>query len=308
MKENWPSLSWPAWKDSCTTLHLWLQIIGKIKTGLSPFVNHWWNVALYVTSRGLTTSPIPFRDLNFQMDLDFINHALVITTTRGDTRTIELKPRSVADFYNTLMSTLRSLGIEVSFWTTPVEISERIPFETDNQHSAYDPEYVNRHWRVLVQADRIMKLFRSRFIGKASPVHFFWGSFDMAASRFSGRTAPPHPGSPNVSRSVMLEAYSHEVYSCGFWAGAGLGEPAFYAYAYPVPQGYKTSRVQPEEAYYNNDFGEFILPYEAARSAPSPDDKILSFFQSTYEAAANLARWDRAALERHQEYSRSASG
>ncbi len=298
-KDYWPSLPLQAWQDTYTTLHMWLQIIGKIKVKQSPLINHWWNSTLYITSRGLTTLPIPYGEQTFQIDLDFINHAMYISTYTGNIRSIELKPRSVADFYKTLTETLRSMGIEISIWTTPVEVAERIPFELDKKHSAYDPEYAQRHWKILAQVDRVMKEFRSRFIGKASPVHFFWGSFDLAASRFSGRIAPPHPGSPNVARSVMLEAYSHEVSSCGFWAGAGLGEPAFYAYAYPAPEGFNNYRVQPEEAYYNNNFGEFILPYEAVRSAASPDNKLLSFFQSTYEAAANLGDWDRKTLERH---------
>ncbi len=299
-EDIWPSLPLEAWQDTCVTLHMWSQIIGKIRTKLTPMMNHWWQVPLYVTSRGLTTSPIPNKDRILQFDFDFIDHEMHIVTDRGDTHSIELKPRSVADFYHATMVALRSLDIEVSIWTTPVEVPERIPFEQDVKHSAYDPEYAQRHWRVLLQVDRVLREFRSRFIGKSSPVHFFWGSFDLAVTRFSGRRAPDHPGVPNVARSVMLEAYSHEVSSCGFWPGIGLGEPAFSAYAYPEPEGFKEYPVQPEEAYYNTDWRVFILPYEAVRSAASPDDKLLIFLQSTYEAAANLGKWDRVLLERQQ--------
>jgi hypothetical protein len=277
---------------------MWSQIIGKIRLNLAPMVNHWWQVAFYITSRGLTTSPMPYHGQVFEIDFDFIAHTLSITTDRGDTRTIALKPCSVADFYHATMDALCSLDIEVTVWTTPVEVSERIPFEQDTTHAAYDPDYAQRHWRVLVQADRVLKEFRSRFLGKVSPVHFFWGAFDVAVTRFSGRRAPDHPGVPNVARFVMREAYSHEVSSCGFWPGAGLGEPAFYAYAYPEPEGFKDTVVQPDAAYYNTDWGEFVLPYEAVRMAESPDATLLSFLQSTYEAAADLATWDRASLER----------
>ena len=296
----WPSLPLEAWQETCVTLHMWSQIIGKIRLKLAPPVNHWWQVPLYVTSRGLTTSPIPYRERIFQIDFDFIDHKMMITSDSGDMESIELKPRTVADFYRTTMEALRSLGLKVSIWTTPVEVPERIPFEKDDKDAAYDPEYAARHWRILVQADRVLKEFRTRFIGKVSPVHFFWGAFDMAVTRFSGRRAPDHPGAPNVGRSVMLEAYSHEVSSCGFWPGAGLGKPAFYAYAYPEPEGFGKYPVKPAEAYFDMNFKEFILPYDAVRTADSPDDKLLAFCQSTYEAAANLGRWDRCALERQQ--------
>jgi hypothetical protein len=296
--DGWPGLPLQAWQDTYATLHMWSQIIGKIKLNLAPMTNHWWQVALSVTSRGLTTSPLSYRDKTFQIDFDFIDHKLRIAADNGETRSIELKPRSVASFYNDTMDALRSLGIVVSIWTKPVEVQERIPFELDNTHASYDPEYARRLWKILLHVDQVMNKFRSRFTGKASPVNFFWGSFDMATSRFSGRRAPPHPGSANVARFVMLEAYSHEVSSCGFWPGAGLGEPAFYAYAYPEPEGYKACPVQPEGAYYNAGFGEFLLPYESVRSTASPDDKLLSFFQTTYEAAANSGKWDRTSLER----------
>ncbi len=294
----WPDLPLEAWKETCETLHRWTQIVGKIRLGLAPMTNHWWQVSLSVTARGLTTSPIPYGPRVFQMDFDFISHEMLITTDSGDRRAIALKPRSVADFYKENMSALASLGISVRIWTTPVEIAQRTPFEQDRAHASYDPDYAHRFWKVLVQTDRVLKAFRGRYIGKASPVQFFWGSFDMAATRFSGRPAPEHPGAPNVGRSVMVEAYSHEVSSCGFWPGAGLGKPAFYAYAYPEPEGFRDHPVQPAKASYNRDFGEFILPYDAVRTARSPDKDLLSFFESTYEAAAILGNWDRASLER----------
>jgi hypothetical protein len=296
--ELWPKLPLEAWQDTCATLHMWTQIVGKIRLQLAPMINHWWQVAFYLTSRGFTTSPMPYNSKYCQIDFDFIEHKMNITADNGNTRSIELKPLSVADFYKLTMETLNSLGVEPTIWTTPVEVSERVPFEKDNTHSAYDPEYAHRHWKVLIQADRVMKEFRSRFIGKVSPVHFFWGAFDLAVTRFSGRRAPDHPGVANVARSVMVEAYSHEVSSCGFWPGVGLGEPAFYAYAYPEPEGFKEYPVQPKEAYYDKDWGEFILPYEAVRTAELPDEKLLAFLQSTYEAAATLGMWDRDSLER----------
>ncbi len=297
-EDIWPALPLEAWQETCETLHRWTQIVGKIRLKRAPMTNHWWQVSLSVTSRGLTTSPMPYGSRAFQIDFDFITHELLVTTDSGDTRSLALKPRSVADFYGETISVLKSLGLTVDIWTTPVEIPERTPFERDHVHASYDPDYAHRFWKVLVQTDRVLKAFRGRYIGKASPVQFFWGSFDMAATRFSGRRAPEHPGGPNVSRFVMVEAYSHEVSSCGFWPGTGLGRPAFYAYAYPEPKGFKEHLVQPEEASYNGDFGEFILPYDAVRTAPSPDAKLLSFLESTYEAAAIHGKWDRAALER----------
>jgi hypothetical protein len=297
-QDIWPSLPWETWQDTCTTLHLWTQIVGKIRLKLTPKINHCWEVPLYVTATGLTTSPIPYKSNIFQIDFDFLVHKMQIIKDNGEIRSLELRPISVAEFYGETMSALHSLGIEVNIWTTPVEIPDRTPFERDTKHNSYDPEYAQRFWKVLVQVDRVLKQFRSRFIGKVSPVHFFWGAFDLAVTRFSGSSAPKHPGVPNVARSVMVEAYSHEVSSCGFWPGAGLGEPAFYAYAYPEPEGFKNYVVRPEEAYYNTDWGEFILPYEAVRTASSPDDKLLAFLESTYEAAANLSNWNRVALER----------
>lgn len=294
----WPSLPLEAWEDTYATLHRWVQIIGKIRLKLAPMVNHWWQVPLYVTSRGLTTSPMPYGAHLCQIDLDFLSHEMRLTTDTGRVRSVSLLPRSVADFYAETMSALSSLGVEVSIWTTPVEIPERTPFEQDRTHTAYDAEYAWRLWRVLVQTDRLLHEFRSRFIGKVSPVHFFWGAFDMACTRFSGRRAPRHPGAPYVARFVAVEAYSHEVASCGFWPGAGLGEPAFYAYAYPEPEGYRDWPVRPPGAYYHPELSEFILPYEALRGLPSPETALLDFAQSTYEAVADLASWDRASLER----------
>jgi len=296
--EIWPSLPLEAWQDTYATLHRWVQIIGKIRLRLAPMTNHWWQVALYVTSRGFSTSPVPYGSHIFQIDFDFLAHEMRITTDTGDMRSVALASRSVADFHAETMHALRSMGIDVHIWTTPVEIPDRTPFERDRVHAAYDPEYAQRFWRVLVQADRVLKEFRSRYVGKASPTHFFWGAFDVAVTRFSGRRAPEHPGSPNVGRSVMVEAYSHEVSSCGFWPGAGLGIPAFYAYAYPEPEGFKEWPVRPAEACYHRDFREFILPYDAVRMAESPDRTLLAFFQTTYEAAAIPGQWDRASLER----------
>ena len=295
----WPALPLAEWKDTYETLHMWTQIIGKIRLTLTPFQNHWWNCTLYVTPRGLTTSAIPYKDRQFRIDFDFISHVLVIGTADGSTKTIALRPRSVADFYQEIMGALQSLGMPVTIWTTPVEVPDRTPFEKDHKHAAYDPEYAQRFWRILVQASRVLTDFRSRFIGKVSPVHFFWGAFDLAVTRFSGRAAPSHPGAPNCARFVMVEAYSHEVSSCGFWPGGGpVNEPVFYAYAYPEPQGFKDYPVQPPDAFYDKQMGEFLVPYDVVRNANSPDDVLLSFLQSTYEAAATCAKWDRRALER----------
>jgi hypothetical protein len=296
----WPSLPLAAWQDTCVTLHLWTQIIGKIRLALVPQLNHWWQSTLYVTPRGLTTASIPYETRSFQISFDFLDHQLQIDTSDGITERIALAPRSVADFYQTVLTTLSNIGIEVRIWTMPQEVSEPIPFDRDYQHAAYDPEYAQRFWRILVQVDRVMTLFRSRFTGKSSPVHFFWGSFDLAVTRFSGRRAPEHPGGvPNMADWVTREAYSHEVSSCGFWPGGGaIVEPVFYAYAYPTPEGFRDYPIQPREAFYSSEMQEFILPYEAVRQADDPDAMLLAFLQSTYEAAANLGHWDRVALER----------
>ena len=295
----WPALPLAEWKDTYSTLHMWTQIVGKIRLALTPLVNHWWNVPLYVAPRGLSTSAIPYNDRFFQITFDFISHLLLIETTDGSTKTIALRSRSVAEFYQEMMAALKSLEMPVTIWTTPVEVADRTPFEKDQKHSTYDPEYAQRVWRILAQTSRVLTEFRSRFIGKVSPIHFFWGAFDLAVTRFSGRTAPSHPGVPNCGLFVMVEAYSHEVSSCGFWPGGGLiNEPAFYAYAYPEPQGFKEYPIQPPEAFYHREISEFLLPYNVVRSAKSPDEVLLSFLQSTYEAEAMCAKWDRAGLER----------
>jgi len=302
--EIWPSLPLAAWQDTCATLQLWTQIVGKIRLAMAPMVNHWWQVPLYVNARGLTTSPMPYGNRTFQIDFDFIDHRLVIVTGDGREAGLALEPRSVADFHGEVMARLAALGIAVKIWTMPVEIAEAIPFETDRVHAAYDRDYANRFWRILIQCDRLFKAFRGRFLGKVSPVHFFWGSFDLAATRFSGRLAPAHPGTaPHVANWVMREAYSHEVSSCGFWPGGGaIAEPMFYAYAYPSAAGYAKARVQPGEARWSEELGEFVLPYEAVRQAPSPEEHLLGFLQSTYAAEADLAQWDRTALERHGKF------
>jgi hypothetical protein len=297
--EEWPSLPFAEWRETCATLHMWSQVIGKIRLAQAPLINHWWQVPLYVTSRGLTTSPVPFGLRTFQIDFDFIDHRLIVRTSDGATDGCALRPMTVADFYGDIMQRLKALGLDIRIWTTPVEIPDPIRFEQDRQHGAYDPDYANRFWRVLVQTDRVFTAFRAGFLGKASPVHFFWGSFDLAVTRFSGRRAPLHPGAPNVSDKITREAYSHECSSCGFWpGGAGLEQPIFYSYAYAEPAGFKETPVRPQAAYYAKDFGEFILPYDEVRQSAAPDRTLLDFLQSTYEAAANSARWDRAALER----------
>jgi hypothetical protein len=295
----WPALPLAEWKDTYHTLHMWTQIVGKIRLTLTPLVNHWWNTTLYVTPRGLTTSTTTYKGRYFQIDFDFIDHLLLIQTTDRSTKSIALRPRSVADFYQETMAALESLGMPVTIWTTPVEVQDRTPFELDQKHASYDPEYAQRFWRILAEASRVLAEFRSRFVGKVSPVHFFWGAFDLAVTRFSGCTAPSHPGAPNMARFVAVEAYSHEVSSCGFWPGGGpVNEPAFYAYAYPEPQGFKYYPIQPQEAFYHIEMGEFLLSYDVVRTTKSPDEVLLSFLQSTYEAAATCAKWNRHALER----------
>jgi len=304
--EVWPSLLFNEWKDTYATLHMWTQIVGKIRLVQSPFLNHWWHVPLYVTPRGLTTSVIPYGSKTFEINFDFVDHKLVINTSNGSTKTQDLRSQSVADFYRETMAALLELGIEVAIWTTPVEVADPISFEEDYKHATYDPEYAQRFFCILVQASRVLTEFRSRFVGKASPVHFFWGSFDLAVTRFSGRTAPEHPGGiPSMADWVTREAYSHEVSSCGFWPGGDGVEPVFYAYAYPTPSGFKEYSIEPKEASYSDDLGEFVLPYDAVRSSKSPDELLLTFFQSTYLAAANLGKWDRATLERTQEKQQS---
>ena len=295
----WPDLPLSAWSGTCETLHRWTQVIGKVQLRLTPLVNHWWNVTFRVTPRGMTTPPICYGEKSFRIVFDFIAHILQIETSDGATETIALKPMSVADFYRAVMERLRHLGIDVNIWTMPCEIEGAIPFEQDFANAQYDPEYVNRFLRALQQSNRLFEIFRTRFIGKASPVHFFWGSFDLAVTRFSGRTAPPPKGvTPNVAAWVMTEAYSHEVSSCGFWPGnGGYGRAAYYVYAYPEPDGYGGSRVT-APGFYDKNVGQFILPYDDVRAARDPDALLLNFLQETYAAAADLAKWDRKALER----------
>ncbi|MBE0599449.1 MAG: hypothetical protein IH614_19590 [Desulfuromonadales bacterium] len=299
--EAWPSLPFPEWKETCATLHLWAQIVGKIRLVQTPWVNHSWHVALYLTSRGLTTSPIPYGTRTFQIDFDFIDHRLLLQSSDGAVRTMALAPRSVADFYRELSATLAELELKVAIHTTPSELPDPIPFDCDEQHAAYDAGYAHRFWRALLQADRVLKEFRARFTGKSSPVHFFWGSFDLAVTRFSGRRAPQHPGGvPHLPDWVAREAYSQEVSSCGFWPGSeAFPEPAFYSYAYPEPEGFGSAPVRPTEAFYHPQLKEFILPYEKVRQAASPDAALLDFLQSTYDAAADAAGWDQALIFRN---------
>jgi hypothetical protein len=297
--ESWPTLPYEAWQDTCATLHLWTQIVGKIRLAKTPWTNHSWHVTLYVTPRGLTTSSIPYDGRAFQIDFDFIEHALLIQTSDGAARRLALEPKSVADFYDQLLASLAELDLRVRIHGSPNEVANPIPFREDRAHAAYDANYAQRFWRVLLQADRVFKQFRARFCGKVSPVHFFWGSFDHAVTRFSGRTAPPHPGGiPNLPDAVTREAYSHEVSSAGFWPGGGTVDyPAFYSYAYPTPAGFAAMPVRPDAAFFHEQLGEFILPYDAVRHAEEPDAVLLDFLQTTYEAAADAAGWDRAALE-----------
>jgi hypothetical protein len=299
----WPRLPLSEWSASCETLHRWSQIVGKVQMVLTPLVNHWWNVTLHVTSRGLTTSPIPHGMRTFSIDFDFIDHRLIIATSDGATEQLALAPMSVADFYGQVMTRLERLGITVHIWTMPNEIENAVAFDQDRTNASYDPVWVQRFWQALVQSERVLQRFRSGFIGKVSPVHFFWGSFDLAVTRFSGRTAPPPAGkTPNVASWVMQEAYSHEVSSCGFWPGnGGYGKPAFYVYAYPEPAGYGERRLRAVEAAYDRDLGQFILPYDAVRESSDPDGLLLGFLQETYEAAADLGAWDRQAIERRAE-------
>jgi hypothetical protein len=298
--EVWPDLPLARWKDTLDTLHLWTQIVGKIRHTLSPLLNHCWSDTLYVTARGLTTSPVPSGNRVFAIDFDFIAHRLEIRTADGAIEAFALEPQSVAAFYRRLFAALEKLGIAVAIHKKPNEVADPIPFDRDETHASYDPEYANRFWRALVQSDRVFKIFRARFLGKSSPVHFFWGAPDLAVTRFSGRVAPVHPGGiPNLPDEITRDAYSHEVSSCGFWPGGGaVAEPAFYAYAYPSPAGFAEAIVRPEAAFYSKDLGEFVLPYAAVRTAVSPDQTLLAFLQSTYDAAAELGRWDRKALER----------
>ena len=291
----WPELPLEAWKDTYATLHMWTQIVGKVRLALSPRVNQWWEVTLYVTPLGLTTSPIPYEGGIFEIHFDFIHHRLLIRTSHDAERVMALEPRSVADFYKEFMQCLASLDIHVKIWKMPCEVPNPIAFDRDTQHASYDPEYANRFWRILVEVDEIFKEFRSRFVGKNSPVHFFWGSFDLAVTRFSGRRAPAREGADPVTQ----EAYSHEVISAGFWPGGGeIKGPAFYAYAAPQPSGFAEARVGPAKAFYHSQMQEFLLMYDDVRNAADPRADLLEFLQSTYEAGARLGNWNRPELEK----------
>lgn len=292
---DWPPLPYAEWESTLDTLHMWTQIVGKTRRELTPLVNHWWNVTLYVTPRGLTTSTIPFGDEAFEVEFDFIGHRLLIETSKGEERTIELRPRSVADFYKEYIATLRSLGIEVKLHTMPDEFDDKIPFDQDTKHASYDRKYVENFRRILVSADRVFKEFRAPFLGKCSPVQFFWGSMDLAVTRFSGRRGSLPKGADAMTR----EAYSHEVSSCGFWPGdRRYKQAAFYSYTMPAPAEFEKEKVRPRAAYWDTQLGEFLLKYDDVRAADSQQKAILDFCQSTYEAGANLAKWDRKSLER----------
>jgi hypothetical protein len=299
---HWPDLPYDAWKDTYATLHMWMQIVGKIRLALMPWLNHCWQVTLYPTAHGLTTGPMPYGKEQLQIDFDFVAHELDIRTTRGELRSIVLAPMTVSAFYRSVVAALRAIEMPVEIYRRPVEVESRVPFDVDEAHRAYDAEYAHRCWRILVSAAEVFQRFRSRFYGKASPVHFFWGSFDLAVTRFSGRTAPPHPGGvPNVADRVTRDAYSHEVSSCGFWpGGAAAPFPLFYSYAYPEPAGFGAAQVQPSAARYDAALHEFILPYEAVSGADAPEATLLAFLQTSYEAAADLAQWDRRSLEAAQ--------
>ena len=299
--DAWPSLAYADWQDSCSTLHLWTQVVGKVKLALSPVSNHWWSIVLYVNARGLTTGPMAYRGRTLQIDFDFCAHVLVLRTSDAREQRIALTPMTVADFYAAVMQGLRALDVDVHIWTMPVELEGAIPFDQDREHASYDAAEANIFWRQLAHVDGVFNTFRARFLGKCSPVHFFWGSFDLAVTRFSGRAAPPlkSNNTPNLAAWVMNEAYSHECSSLGFWPGnGGYGRAAFYSYAYPEPDGFGAEPVRPQGAVYNSDVGQFLIDYDAIRAASSPDDALLEFAQSTYEAAANKAEWGRKALER----------
>jgi hypothetical protein len=295
---GWPEIPVAQWVNTRDTLQLMTQVVGKVRMENTPLMSHWWNVVLYVSARGLTTGLIPYGNRGFSIDFDFFDHQLIVSTTDGDRRSIALKPGPIADFYRDVMAALGELGLSTEIWTMPVEIPDAIPFDTDQQHVAYDGDQAHRFWLALVQMNRVFEEFRSRYIGKVSPVHFFWGALDLAVTRFSGRTAPKHPGgAPNCGPHVMWEAYSHEVSSAGYWPGPD-GEGVFYSYAYPEPPRYREAAVSPAQATFDEALGEFTLPYTAVREANDPDALLLDFLQSTYEVAADKAGWDRGALER----------
>jgi hypothetical protein len=293
--ECWPSLRLDSWKDTYATLHMWTQIVGKVRMSLTPMMNHWWNVPLYVTAHGLSSSRIPYGHRSFELWFNFLRHQLILETSEGIVKTLALRPCSVADFYQEFRNLLRSVGIEVKIWHMPVEVPNPIPFDQDQVHASYDPKPVEKFWRILLSVDSVFNQFRSGFIGKSSPVHFFWGSFDLAVSRFSGLRAPQRPGADAMTQ----EAYSHEVSSVGFWPGGGdIEDAAFYCYTVPEPPGFRQAPARPKAALYHPKLGEFILMYEEVRKAESPSTTLLDFCQSTYEAAASLGKWDRAELER----------
>jgi hypothetical protein len=299
----WPSSKVADWQETRDTLQLYTQIVGKIRLANEPLLQHWWNVTLYLTARGLTTSPMPHpTGPTFQIDFDFIGHELVVATVDGARASIPLEPRTVADFYAEVTTMLADLGVATSIWTMPVEIAGAIDFTADTRHSSYDADAVQAFWLTLVEIERVFKTFRGRYVGKSSPVHFFWGAADLAVTRFSGRTAPPHPGgAPNCGPHVMWEAYSHEVSSAGYWPGGPGAEGTFYSYAYPESPGFRAATVAPGAAHWDDGLGEFVLAYEDVRTAADPDAALLAFLQSTYEAAADTADWDRDQLERTPE-------
>jgi hypothetical protein len=295
----WPAIPLAEWEDTLATLHLWAQVIGKTKLRRAPIANHWWNSTLHLTSRGFTSGPIPAGARTFDLEMDFVDHRVVLSTSDGPREAIEMRPRPVADFYRAVSAALAAHGLATPIRTRPAEIEGGIPFERDDSHRSYDPDAAQRFWRATLSAHRVLSEFRARFVGKCSPVHFFWGSFDLAVTRFSGRRAPPPTRAmPGYPRWANAEAYSHECSSAGFWPGQGLGHPSFYAYAYPEPDGFAGARVSPDAAAYNEDFGQFLLPYDAVREAADPDAALLAFLRSTYEAAADHAKWPREELER----------
>jgi len=303
--DAWPELEVPGWGDTRDTVHMWLQIVGKVRLSLTPLINHWWNVTLYVSARGLTTSLMPVGDRGLEIEFDFVDDFLRLRTTDGQVRAVALQPQSVATFYRATMNALAELGVAAHFVPRPSEVEDAIPFAQDELHHTYDRDAAHRLWLALVQVERVLTVFRSRFIGKASPVHLFWGGADLCTTRFSGRTAPKHRGGvPNCPDWVQVLAYDHEVSSAGFWPGGGVAPPLFYAYAYPEPPGFAEWNVEPAGAHYDPQLGEFVLPYSAVRTAADPDATLLTFLQSTYEAAADLASWDRDALEWHPERAR----
>jgi len=298
----WPPLPLADWQDTYATLHRWTQMVGKTRLAYAPMLNHWWQVTLYISARGLTTTPIPFDEHDFEIEFDFIDHRLIVRTSEGEMRTMDLVPCAVSEFYHDYTHMLRSLGIEPRFWPVPNELADALPFAEDDEHGSYDADAAHRCWRILMESDRVLKQFRSSFLGKCSPSHFFWGAFDLACTRFSGREAPLHPGGvPHLPDRVVREAYSHECISAGWWPGTiggELDEPAYYAYAYPEPPGCPEATIRPDGAYYHDELHEWILPYEVVRTSDDPDKALLEFFQSTYETAANLGGWPRALLER----------